>query len=280
LKKSIQNKALKLVVCIKQVPMVSELPWSSKTGTLRRELAQGMMNPSCKHALEAALQIKHQEKASIMVISMGPPAAEEVLREALAMGADHAILLSDRRLAGSDTLITSHALAKTIQTQCKDFDLILCGCHTSDSETAQVGPQIAEELDVPCVAYVDQLTTNKSYVAISRKSDGFVETLEMDFPGLLTISTAFYIPRYVPLKGLQNAFQLQHIDKIAIEDIGMPKNYSGAKESPTRIVNVYSPNTKKNNIVLEGSPNYVVDQLLDQFGDKISSVIEKDIKNA
>jgi len=260
--------------------MVSELPWSSKTGTLRRELAQGMMNPSCKYALEAALQIKQQENAFITVISMGPPAAEEVLREALSMGADHAILLSDKRLAGSDTLMTSHALAQSIQTQCKDFDLILCGCHTSDSETAQVGPQIAEELGVPCAAYVDQLTPNNSYVSISRKSDGFVETLEMDYPGLLTISTAYYLPRYAPLKGLQNAFQVQQIDQITIEDIGLPKDFLGAKESPTRIVNVYSPNTKKNNIVLQGSPNYVVDQLLEQFGDKISSVIEKDIQNA
>jgi len=260
--------------------MVSELPWSSKTGTLRRELADGMMNPSCKHALEAALQIKQQTNADIVAISMGPPAAEEILREALSMGADHAILLSDKRLAGSDTLITSHALAQLIQTQCKDYDLILCGCHTSDSETAQVGPQIAEELGVPCVAYVDQLTPNTTYVSISRISDGFVETLEMDFPGLLTISTAYYLPRYVPLKGLQNAFQSQHIDTITIENIGLSNDFSGAKESPTKIVNVYSPSTKKNNVVLQGSPNYVVDQLLDQFGDKISSVIEKDIKNA
>jgi electron transfer flavoprotein beta subunit len=260
--------------------MVSELPWSSKTGTLRRELAEGMMNPSCKHALEAALQIKQQKKANILVFTMGPPAAEEVLREAIAMGADNAILLSDRRLAGSDTLITSHALAQSIQTQCKNYDLILCGCHTSDSETAQVGPQIAEELGIPCVAYVDQLTPKKSSIAISRKSDGFVETLEMDYPGLVTISTAYYLPRYVPLKGLQNAFQAQPIKKIAIEDIGLPKDFSGPKESPTRIVNVYSPNTKKNNTVLEGSPNYVVDQLLEQFGDKISSVIEKDIKSS
>jgi len=260
--------------------MVSELPWSSKTGTLRRELAEGMMNPSCKYALEAALQIKQQKNATIQVVTMGPPVSEEILREALAMGADHAILLSDKRLAGSDTLVTSHALAKTIQTQCKDFDLILCGCHTSDSETAQVGPQIAEELGVPCVAYVDQLTSKQSFVSISRKSDGFVETLEMDFPGVVTISTAYHLPRYVPLKGLQNAFQSQHISHISIEDIELPSDFSGTKESPTKIVNVYSPNTKKNNIVLEGSPNYVVEQLLSQFGDKISSVIEKDIKDA
>ncbi|ETR69457.1 MAG: electron transfer flavoprotein beta subunit [Candidatus Magnetoglobus multicellularis str. Araruama] len=275
-----QNKKRKLVVCIKQVPMVSELPWNSKTGTLRRELAEGMMNPSCKSALEAALQIKQKDDATILVISMGPPAAEEVLRESLAMGADHAILLSDKRLAGSDTLITSHALAQTIQTYCKNFDLILCGCHTSDSETAQVGPQIAEELDVPCVAYVDQLTMKRSYISISRKSDAFVETLEMDLPGLVTVSNASLLPRYVPLKGLQNAFQSPCVEHVTVEDIGLSPDFSGANLSPTKIVNVYSPNTKKNNVVLQGSPRYVVDQLFEKFGDKISSVLEKDIKTA
>ena len=273
------TRTLKLVVCIKQVPMVSELPWNSKTGTLRRELAEGIMNPSCKHALEAALQIKHhQAKTSITVISMGPPAAEEVLREALAMGADKAFLLSDKRLAGSDTLITSHALAKIIESQCSDFDLILCGCHTSDSETAQVGPQIAEELDIPCVAFVDQLTYSETCVSISRKSDGFVEILEMDYPGLVTITTAVHLPRYVPLCGIQNAFQLMHVDTLNIENIGLPSDFVGTKESPTKIVNVYSPNTTKKNVVLEGSPRQVVDQLFEQFGDRISSAIEKDIK--
>ena len=114
---------LKLVVCIKQVPMVTELPWDEKTGTLRRDLAAGMMNPACKHALEAALQIKEKFSAKITVITMGPPAAEEVLREALALGADEAILICDRLLAGSDTYATSLILKEAIKKKCPKFDL-------------------------------------------------------------------------------------------------------------------------------------------------------------
>ena len=135
---------LKLIVCIKQVPMVSELPWDSKTGTLKRDMAEGMMNPACKHALEAALQIKNHHLAHITTLSMGPPMAEEILRESLAMGADRGILLTDPRMAGADTLITSYTLARAIIKECPDFDLILCGCHTSDSErsrSAGAGPE-------------------------------------------------------------------------------------------------------------------------------------------
>jgi len=148
---------LKLVVCVKQVPRVTELPWDEKTGTLRRELAAGMMNPACKHALEAALQIKEYLSATVTVITMGPPAAEEVLREALALGADRAILICDQLLAGSDTFATSLVLKEAIKKKCPKFDLILCGTYTADSETAQVGPQLAEELDLPAAAYVEKL---------------------------------------------------------------------------------------------------------------------------
>ena len=148
---------LNIVVCIKQVPMVTELPWDEKTGTLRRDLAAGMMNPACKRAVEAALQIKEKQHASLTVITMGPPVAEEVLREALAMGADRGILICDPMLKGSDTYATSFVLAEAIKKESPDCDLILCGAYTSDSETAQVGPQLAEELSVPAAAYVENL---------------------------------------------------------------------------------------------------------------------------
>ncbi len=105
---------LNIVVCIKQVPMVSELPWNSKTGTLKRELAQGMMDPASRRALEAALQIKEKQTARICVITMGPPMAEEILYQANALGADEGVLLTDRRMAGADTFLTSHILATYI----------------------------------------------------------------------------------------------------------------------------------------------------------------------
>ncbi|MDM8517665.1 electron transfer flavoprotein subunit beta/FixA family protein [Desulfobacterales bacterium HSG16] len=269
---------LKLVVCIKQVPMVSELPWNSKTGTLRREMAEGMINPACKHALESALVLKQEHNCHITVITMGPPMAEEVLYEAIAMGADCGILLTDPRMAGADTLITSRTLAATIETRCPDFDLILCGCHTSDSETGQVGPQLAENMNIAGAAYIEHMELNGRTLRMKRVVDEFLETLEMDLPGLVTINTRTYIPRYVPLDGLQNAFEKQDIKLIDADELGIDPKTIGMKASPTRILDVYSPVEEKKNVVMKGAVKKMVDRLFDEYGDRISAAIGKDLK--
>ncbi|MBI5590186.1 MAG: electron transfer flavoprotein subunit beta/FixA family protein [Deltaproteobacteria bacterium] len=269
---------LKIIVCIKQVPGVSELPWDSKTGTLKRDMAEGMMNPACKHALEAALEIKHQHGAHITTLSMGPPMAEEILRESLAMGADRGILLTDPRMAGADTLITSHTLARAIIRECPDFDLILCGCHTSDSETAQVGPQLGEELDIAAVAYVERIEIIGRRVSMQRESDDFLETLEMDMPGLITVTTTGYPPRYAPMSGLQDAFETGEILYRNMDHLGLESGAVGMKASPTRILDVYSPMARKRNIVLKGSAKKSAENLFDQFGDKLSGAMAKDLK--
>jgi electron transfer flavoprotein beta subunit len=270
---------LNIVVCIKQVPMVSELPWDPRSGTLMREIAEGMINPACKHALEAALRLKNKHGGSILVVTMGPPMAEEILREAIAMGADRGILISDPLLAGSDTLVTSLALAQAIKKDCADFDLVMCGCYTSDSETAQVGPQLTEELNVPGVAYVDQLEYQKKGVLhVQRTADGFLETMEVPLPGLVTVSTRHYSPRYAPLAGLQEAFEPVDIIYRTAADLEIEADSAGGKGSPTRILDVYSPSTDKENIILKGTPTKVVNQLLQQFEDLIGGAIGKDLK--
>ena len=269
---------LKLVVCIKQVPMVSELPWDSKTGTLRRELAAGMMNPACNHALEAALQIKENYGAHITVITMGPPMAEEVLYEAIAIGADRGVLLTDKKMAGADTFITSFFLAQAIKKECSGFDLVLCGCYTSDSETAQVGPQLAEELNVPGVAYVEHLEIKRNIIQMQRLTDNFLETLEMNLPGLITVTTQKYAPRYVPLAGLQDAFEKNKIAILNAKKLGLAPQMSGRKDSPTKILNVYTPITDKKNIVLKGTAKKIVGQIFEKFDDKIGGAIGKDLK--
>jgi electron transfer flavoprotein beta subunit len=269
---------LKLIVCIKQVPMVSELPWDSKTGTLKRDMAEGMMNPACKHALEAALEIKSQYGAHITTVSMGPPMAEETLRESLAMGADRGILLTDPRMAGADTLITSYTLAHAIKKECQGFDLILCGRHTSDSETAQVGPQLAEELDIAIVAYVEKIRISGRRVRIQRESDDFLETLEMDMPGLITVTTTCYLPRYAPMSGLQDAFDTGEIICRNLDDLGLDSRAVGMSASPTRILDVYSPTARKRNLVLKGTAKKSAENLFDQFGDKLSGAMAKDLK--
>lgn len=269
---------LKLIVCIKQVPAVSELPWDSKTGTLKRAMAEGMMNPACRHALEAALQIKNRHGAHITTLSMGPPMAEEILRESLAMGADLGVLLTDPRMAGADTLITSYTLARAINMECPDFDLILCGCHTSDSETAQVGPQLAEELNIAAVAYVEQIEISGRRVRMQRESDDFLETLEMDMPGLITVTTTRYLPRYVPMSGLQDAFETGDVVLRNLDHLGLDSAAVGMKASPTRILDVYSPTARKRNMILKGTAKKSAENLFDQFGDKLSGAMAKDLK--
>ena len=269
---------LNLVVCIKQVPMVSELPWNPKTGTLKRELAEGMMNPACAHALEAALQIKNRQGGLITALTMGPPMAEEVLYEALAVGADRGILLSDPAMAGGDTYATSYTLARTIEKQCPDFDLILCGCFTSDSETAQVGPQLAEELDIPAAAYVEHLEIEGRKVRMQRISDNFLEVMEMELPGLVTIMAGANVPRYPSLEGLVSAFEQPPIKILDRGDLGLDAAAIGQKGSPTRIINVYSPTAEKKNTILKGTAKKVVDEIFNKYGEKISGAIGKDLK--
>jgi electron transfer flavoprotein beta subunit len=258
--------------------MVSELPWNPKTGTLKRELAEGMMNPACAHALEAALQIKSRHSGNITAITMGPPMAEEVLYEAIAMGADDGILLSDPAMAGGDTYATSYILARTIERQCPDFDLVLCGCFTSDSETSQVGPQLAEELDIPAAAYVEDFEIKGRKVRMQRISDNFLEIMELAMPGLMTITTRSYVPRYPTLGSLDEAFEHPRIKTFQAKDLGLDLKSIGRSGSPTKIINVYSPTAEKKNVVLKGTAKKVVDDILAGYGDKISGVIGKDLK--
>lgn len=269
---------VKMVVCIKQVPMVSELPWDPATGALQRDLAEGMMNPACRSALDAALRIKETVGGEITAITMGPPMAEEVLREAIALGADRGVLLTDRKMAGADTSVTSHALARVIEKASPGFDLVLCGCSTSDSETAQVGPQLAEELDIPGVAYVAEVEVSGGTVRMRRISDHFLETLEMDLPGIVTVTTGHYAPRYVPLGGLQAAFAAAQIVSFDAAAVGLDPERIGATGSATKIRNVFSPTAGKKNIVLTGAPKRIVEQLFERFDDKIGGAIGKDLK--
>ena len=269
---------IRMIVCIKQVPMTSELPWDAKTGTLKRELADGMMNPACKHALEAALTLKSRYGGNVAAITMGPPMAEEILREAIAMGADRCLMLSDPAMAGADTLVTSYTLARAIEIFSPDFDLILTGCHTTDSETAQVGPQLAEELDIPVLTYVDSLDLKDNTIRIKRLSDNFLETLEADLPCLVTVNTQHFMPRYVTLSGLQDAFEDHNILTVSASDLALDPASIGINGSPTRIIDVYAPRAEKENIVLKGAPKKIVEELFERFESRIGGVIKKDLK--
>ena len=270
---------LNIVVCIKQVPMVTELPWDEKTGTLRRDLAAGMMNPACKRAVEAALQIKEEQDASITAITMGPPVAEEVLREALAMGADRGVLICDRMLKGSDTYATSFVLAEVIKKESPDCDLILCGAYTSDSETAQVGPQLAEELSVPAAAYVENLDISGRTLRVRRLVDHFRETLEMECPALVTISMERYEPRYASFAGLNRAFVERDIAVLNADALGITAASLEARGSRTKVRRVFIRKAQKGNVMITGAAANAVGEFLDKYQRKISAVIGKSIES-
>ena len=279
---------LKFVVCMKQVPMVSELPWDNRTGTLKRDLAQGMMDPGSRYALEAALQLKAKlvkaklgaGKVSIIGVSMGPPMAEEVLYEARALGVDTGFLLSDPAMAGADTFITTQVLAAFIKQVCPDVDLVFCGVQSADSETAQVGPQLAEELDIPAVAYARSLTITEDMLRVERQVDDYSEILEMQLPGLVSIDSTQerFTPRYVPLDGVEMAFESNDVHCLGVQDLELADGFNALVQSPTRIMDVYSPTTEKQNHVLKGAVKRSVDTLFDQYGKLISGAMGKDLK--
>jgi electron transfer flavoprotein beta subunit len=188
------------------------------------------------------------------------------------------VLLTDPAFAGADTFATSYTLARTIEKQCPGFDLVLCGCFTSDSETAQVGPQLAEELDIPAAAYVEDFAITGRKVRMQRVSDNFLEIMEMNLPGLITIMTRSYAPRYPSLEGLAAAYDRRQIKIMTAQDLGLDSQRIGRPGSPTKIINVYSPTAAKKNVVLKGTAKKVVNDIFEKFGEKLSGAMGKDLK--
>jgi electron transfer flavoprotein beta subunit len=210
-------------------------------------------------------------------LTMGPPQSKEVLFEAAAMGADAGVLVSDRAIAGCDTLATSYTLACAIKKACPDFDLVLCGCYTSDSETGQVGPQLAEDLGLPEAAWVEYMEINGRTISVTRQADGFLETLEFDLPGLVTISTRRYLPRYISFSDINTSFDDAQITTLDAKAINADPLKIGPHGSPTRILGISSPKSGKKNIVIKGPAKKAAIELFDKFGERIAAAIGKDM---
>ena len=266
---------MNFVVCLKQVPAVSELEWDPKTGGLKRERAGGMMDLASRHALEAALELKARHGGRITTLTMGPSKAEETLRESLSLGADVGVLITDPALVGADTLVTSQVLARAVKLIRPDFDLILTGCYSADSETAQVGPQLAEELAVAGVAYVEEIEIKKEKVRVVRLVDSFLETLEFAPPGVVTLTTGTYAPRYVDLAGLEPAFERKEIYRLDALRLGLDPKKVGQAGSPTKMRRVYSATAEKDGIVLKGSVQKAVKELFDRFGGRLNGLLDQ-----
>jgi len=235
------GEGLKIVVLIKQVPDIERVRFDVETGRIDRSSAPAETNPFDLHALEAAVQLKERVGGSITVISMGPRQAESSLRDALARGADRAILLTDTRFAGADTIATSRALAAAIR-KLGGFDLILCGEKTVDGDTGQVGPEVAEILDIPHVAYVSEIReiSGDEVIVVSDMGDKYL--YEVKLPALLTVTRELNTPRLPALRDVLRArrkrIELWSADDLA--DYEDPSRF-GIKGSKTIVVKVVVP---------------------------------------
>ncbi|MEG2651622.1 MAG: electron transfer flavoprotein subunit beta/FixA family protein, partial [Eubacterium sp.] len=202
---------MNIVVCVKQVPDTNEVKLDPVKGTLIREGVPSIMNPDDKAGLEAALQIKDATGAHITVVSMGPPQADDVLREALAMGADEAILVTDRAFGGADTWATSTTIAAAIAKL--DYDLIITGRQAIDGDTAQVGPQIAEHLNLPNVSYAEDIQVDGDSVVIKRQYEDRYHSVKVKMPCLITALGEMNTPRYMTPGGIFDAYREKEVRK-------------------------------------------------------------------
>jgi len=255
---------VKVLVFIKQVPDAAEVRINPETNTLIRDGVPSIINPYDLHAIEAGLQIKELiPDTTVTVVTMGPPQAEEALREAISMGADDAVLLTDRAFAGADTLATSYTLSRAAQKL--GFDIILCGKQAIDGDTAQVGPEIAEFLSIPHVAYVkkiEELGSDK--IRVHRLMEEGYDVVESSLPVLLTVVRELNEPRLPSLKGKMKAKKAE-IKKLSHEDIGAEEEMVGLKGSPTAVKNIFAPEVKKDRKILEGSAHEQVEALIEEL---------------
>jgi electron transfer flavoprotein alpha/beta subunit len=251
---------MNIVVCIKQVPDTAEVKINRETGTLISEGVPSIVNPFDMHAIEAGLQIKERTGGKVTVITMGPPQAETALRDAISMGVDDAILLSDRAFAGSDTWATSFTLSKAIQKL--GADIIICGKQAIDGDTAQVGPETAEFLNIPHISYVRKIEdVSQNALRVQRMMDEGYDIVESTLPVLLTVVKELNEPRLPSLKG-KMAAKKAVIQKWSAADIMADQNDLGLKGSPTQVKNIFTPEARSDKKMLEGTPEEQVDALI------------------
>ena len=250
---------MRIVVCIKQVPDTAEVRINPETNTLIRDGVPTIINPYDMHALEAGLQIREQAGGKVTVITMGPPQAETALREAIAMGADEAVLLTDRAFAGSDTWATAYTLTKAVTKI--GADIVLCGKQAIDGDTAQVGPEMAEFMNIPHISYIRKIVgVDPGKLVVQRLMDDGYDVIESALPVLLTVVKELNVPRMPSLKGKMAAKKAE-IKKMTAADLQADENDLGLKGSPTQVKNIFAPEAKKDRKILEGTPEEMVDTL-------------------
>lgn len=256
---------MNIIVLIKQVPDTSEVRINKETNTLIRDGVPSIINPYDRYAIEEALRLREQHGGKVTAVTMGPPQAADALREAVSMGVDDIVLLSDRAFAGADTWATSYTLAKGIN-KIGGFDLVIAGKQAIDGDTAQVGPETADMLGIPFVAYVrkiEKIDPGTMMIAERLMDEGY-DVVETRLPALITVVKEINEPRLPSLKGKMKAKSIQ-VTTLTAKDIQADENKLGLKGSPTQVVKIFPPAPRGDREMLSGT----IEEQLDYLAKKL-----------
>lgn len=259
---------MNIIVLIKQVPDTNDVKIDRNTGNLIREGVPTIINPYDIHAIEEALRLKEKFGGETTAISMGPPQAIDAMQEAIAMGIDNGILLTDKAFAGADTLATAYSLGRCIE-KISEFDLIICGFQAIDGDTAQVGPQVAEYLNIPQLTYVRDIKVDEKKLLVERVIEDGYEVVESITPALITVVKSINKPRYPTINNIMSACSENANIKIwNAADIGAVANETGIKGSPTVVKQVFTPKLERKGETLTGNTESIVQELVEKLKGK------------
>ena len=257
---------MNIIVCLKQVPGTTEVKINPETNTLIRQGIKNIINPFDSYALEEGVRLKEKYGGKVIAISMGPPQAIDMLKEAISLGADEAVLLSDRAFAGADTWATACTLAGAVK-KIGQIDLIICGRQSTDGDTAQVGPEMAEMLGAAFTAYVgriEEITAN--YIRVKRMIDEGHEVIQSTLPAVITVTKEINIPRLPSLRGIMRSKSAK-IPIWTLQDLRLDPNKVGQNGSFTRVVKIFTPQRVKKAQMIPGEPEEQVACLIGKLKD-------------
>ncbi len=264
---------MKIFVCVKQVPGVSEVKIDPNTNTLMREGVESIINPTDRNAIELALKLKEKHRVEVIVLSMGPPQAEVALREAIAMGADKGFLLTDRAFAGADTLATSYTLSLAIKKILKEDNpeekyLVICGAQAIDGDTGQVPPELAEELGIPQITYVLNIDLNGDKIVVERAFRiTEIVIIETQLPALISVYKDINKPRYPSMSGIMKAHEKTRVKELNASLLNAGESKIGLNGSMTQVWKIFTPKIKGDHIILEGTTEEIVQKLCQNLKD-------------
>ncbi len=235
---------MNIIVCIKQVPDTTDIKIDPETNTLIREGVESIINPFDLYAIEEAIRLKEKYGGKITAISMGPPQVEKALREAVAIGIDEILLLTDRKFAGADTWVTSLTLSEAVK-KLGDYDLLLFGQQAIDGDTAQVGPGVATHLGIPQTAFVKKIeSVENNKIIVQRLMEDGYDRIEMTLPAAITVVKEINEPRLPSLRGKRNAKKVE-LKSWNADDLQLEEDNIGLNGSPTQVIKIFSPELKK-----------------------------------